>query len=246
MKRFTGHGGEEWGSYVDVKINSVELFKKEIFKFKKKHTPVEQKSFCIHFGSVTDVYQPLEAKYKITRECLKILKDNDIKSEISILTKSRLVLRDIDLLKELSGVSVGLTLTSTSDELSRVIEPNSSVVSERLNVLKKLNQAGIKTYAFVGPLIPGILDTEKELWKLFSLIAETGNKEIWVELLNPRGGKVDKIYSSVRNFDKELGKEIRQKCELLNTAEYRKRIQLLLDDYAKELNLFLTVPVIEH
>ena len=80
------HPNEEWGSYVDVKTNAPELLKKELEKLEKK---TDKKDFgVIFFSSVTDPYQGLEAKYKLTRQCLKVLADFGYEGKISILTKS--------------------------------------------------------------------------------------------------------------------------------------------------------------
>ena len=90
MKRFTGHT-EKWGKFIDVKINAPEVLEKELSRSPEKGT--------VLLGSVTDAYQPIERKYKITRAILEILLKHHF--PISILTKSDLVVRDIDLLKKL-------------------------------------------------------------------------------------------------------------------------------------------------
>jgi len=96
------HPDEEWGTYLDVKINAPELLKKQLEKLKKKFS---KKDFgFIFLSSVTDPYVGMEAKYKITRKCLQVLADFDYQGGIGIQTKSPLVTRDVDLLKKLRSV----------------------------------------------------------------------------------------------------------------------------------------------
>jgi DNA repair photolyase len=143
MKRFTGHR-EPWGEFVDVKINAAQLLREEI---KKKRMG------RVWISGMCDPYQPLERKYKITRECLGILRENDW--PITIQTKSPLVLRDIRLLKNFSRAEVGLTITTSSERIRRIFEPRAPPIEKRIETLKKLSSEGIKTYAMIGPILPG-------------------------------------------------------------------------------------------
>lgn len=147
MKRFTKHT-EPWGSFVDIKVNSPEILKKQLSKNPKKSTAL--------IGSVTDAYQPIEKRYGITRKLLEIIVDHQF--PVSILTKSNLVLRDIDLLSKLDDCDVGITVTSLDDEFRKRFEPFTSSISDRINCLKSLHEIGIKTYVFIGPIFPQIVD----------------------------------------------------------------------------------------
>ena len=142
MKKFTNHN-EDWGQFIDIKINSPELIPDSDGKYKGK-------SFFM--SSVTDPYLKLEEKYKITRQILERLINWDI--DLSIQTKSNLILRDIDIIKKFKNCKVGLTLTTTDDNLRKEIEPFASSVDSRINVLKKLKENHIKTYVFIGPIMP--------------------------------------------------------------------------------------------
>ena len=110
MKRFTGHK-EPWGDFVDVKINAAELLSKEI---KKKRVGT------VWVSGVCDPYQPLEAKYKLTRKCLEILVHNNW--PVFIQTRSPLVLRDLDIFKEAKNIDVGLSITTANDEIRKIVE----------------------------------------------------------------------------------------------------------------------------
>jgi len=124
----------KWGELVEVKINLPRILSKEL-RVKKKGV--------VGLGTVTDPYQPSEKKYEITRRCLELLLLHDF--PVCIQTKSSLVLRDIDLLKEFKNVEVGITLTALDDTLGEKMEPGASSVSERLRALFELREIGIKT-----------------------------------------------------------------------------------------------------
>jgi DNA repair photolyase len=142
MKRFTGHT-EPWGRFVDIKINTPEVLRRQLKRAEKG---------TIILSSVTDPYQPLEKKYMITRKCLEILEF--FQFPVDILTKSPLVLRDIDIILKLNNVNVGLTITSDDEKARTVFEPQAPPIQTRIEALKKLHKAGIKTYVFIGPLLP--------------------------------------------------------------------------------------------
>jgi len=148
MKRFTGHKGEDWGSFVDVKINAPDTINPKSIK----------KDSLILIGSVTDPYQPLEAKYKITRGCLEKLLE--FQPRLEILTKSPLVLRDLDLLKQFKNLRVGISVGILDENISRKLEPCASSPRRRLETLKKLHEEGIRTYLFISPIFPEITNFE--------------------------------------------------------------------------------------
>lgn len=106
---------------------------------------------------VTDPYQPIEKKYELTRRCLEVFLKRWPRSEefmLSILTRSALVLKDSDLLKQLKNLEVGLSITTDSDPIREIFEPNAHSIASRIEALRRLKAAGIKTYAFVGPMLP--------------------------------------------------------------------------------------------
>lgn len=109
-------------------------------------------------GSVTDAYQPVEQKYRLTRVILEILLQHDF--PVSVLTKSNLVVRDLDLFKQFSKCEVGLTITTTDQEIARNFEPHSSTPQQRIKALETLHRSGITTYVFIGPILPELTDLE--------------------------------------------------------------------------------------
>ena len=143
MKRFTGHR-EEWGEFVDIKINAAELLTREVKK-KKKGT--------VWVSGVCDAYQDLEQKYMLTRRCLEILVENGW--PITIQTKSPLFLRDIEILKRAVDAEVGFTITTADERMRRIFEPGAPAIEKRVNALGILHAEGIRTFVMVAPLLPG-------------------------------------------------------------------------------------------
>jgi DNA repair photolyase len=142
MKRFTGHK-ESWGDFVDAKINAPDLLNTEIKKKKKG---------IVWMSGVCDPYQPLEAKYKLSRKCLEILVQNSW--PVIIQTRSPLVLRDLDIFKEAKNLEVGLSITSANDDIRKIFEPNAPPIMARLRALESLHRNGIKTYVMIAPILP--------------------------------------------------------------------------------------------
>jgi DNA repair photolyase len=165
IKKFSGHK-EPWGGFVDIKINAADLLQVEIRK---------KKCGTVWVSGLCDPYQPLEAKYKLTRKCLEILAYYNWL--VVIQTRSSLVLRDMDILKGAKDFEVGLTITTADDEMRKLFEPNASPIKERLNTLDELHRSGIRTYAMIAPILPG---------------AET--------LVNALEGKVDYIIIDRMNY----------------------------------------------
>ena len=142
MKRFSGHK-ENWGEFVDVKINAPELLNQEIKKKKKGR---------VWISGVCDPYQPLEKKYELTKKCLEILQKNNW--PVVIQTKSPLVLRDLELLKKFQEIEVGFTITTDDEEIRKIFELRTVPINERIETLDKLHQEGIKTFVMIAPLLP--------------------------------------------------------------------------------------------
>ena len=195
MRRYSGHS-EAWGEFVDVKVNAAEILKKQLDKAKRG---------TVWISSVCDPYQGLEATYQLTRSCLKELAKKDF--PVNIQTKSKLVLRDVDLFQEFKAIEVGLTITTDDERVATLFEPGATSVEERVRALENIHSSGIKTFAFVGPLLPG-------------------NPERLIESLE---GKVDTVFIdrmnyiySMRGFYNQLGLQ-----EQMNDGffrEYRERM----------------------
>jgi DNA repair photolyase len=142
MKRFSGHQ-EPWGDFVDVKINAADLLQAEIKRKKKGNVWV---------SGVCDPYQPLEKKYELTRKCLEILVQNNW--PVIIQTRSPLVLRDLDILKQAEDMEVGLSITTANDQIRKIFEPQAPSIPERLRAIDTIHCNGIRTYVMIAPILP--------------------------------------------------------------------------------------------
>lgn len=183
VKRFTGHD-EPWGHFLDVKINAPEVLAKELARKPKRG--------IVLLGSVTDAYQPVERKYCITRAILKILLQYDF--PVSVLTKSHLVVRDLDLFKQFTQCEVGLTVTTTDQKIARDFEPRSSTPQQRIEALETLHQNGITTYAFIGPILPELTNLEA----IFTAIQGKVNF-VMAESLNLKCGNWENIRNLLKS-----------------------------------------------
>ncbi len=151
-----------------VKKNAAEIFEKEVIKYKQK-----KKKSVIVIGNISDTYQPIEMKYRLTRKLLEICYEHDFPCFIE--TKSPLILNDIDIIEKLSKkglIGVGMTVTSYDNDFTRLVEPfvsRSKVVrsqirpKERILTLKKLSEIGIDTYLHITPYFPYITDKDIEI-----------------------------------------------------------------------------------
>jgi len=179
--RFVGEQVDNCGNYVYAKINAVSVFEAELARVRR-----DGRAPSILLSSVTDPYQGVEKKYRLTRGILEALAREPYPGVVSILTKSPMVLRDVDLLRQLPRAEVGLTVTTTDDRLSRFLEVRAPLASRRLRTLAELHAAGIQTYAFLGPLLPHFRYDPGALDAAFAGIAQTGVSSVFVEHINLR------------------------------------------------------------
>lgn len=173
MQRFHPHA-EPWGAFVDVKINAVEVLKRQL----RRAPPGE-----VFVSSACDGWQPVEEHYCLTRRCCELLVEHGFK--VHVLSKSLLVRRDLDVLAR-GKSQVGTTLTTLDEHLRAVWEPRAGSVADRLALIDAARQAGIETAVMFGPLLPGFSDSAATLSALLKQAACRGVGVIWVDALNPR------------------------------------------------------------
>ena len=166
MKRFTGHQ-ENWGDFVDIK------------KCNKKINLRKISGKNVFLSSVTDCYNEFEERYLITRKILEQLVDSDC--YLSISTKSSLILRDTDLLKQIKNLTVSMSINTLDESFKNDMDKASSIKS-RLNTLEELHENGIYTVLFMSPIFPYITQ-----WKEIIEISKEYVDEYWFENLNLRG-----------------------------------------------------------
>lgn len=167
MKRFTGHT-EPWGTFLDVK------------HWPEIKNPQKYRGQRVVIGSVTDGYLPQEEQFQNTRKLLEQLRGSE--AEILICTKSDLVVRDLDLLKQLGKVTVSWSI-NTLDEALRQDMDKAVSIERRLTAMKTVYDAGIRTVCFISPVFPGITDFAA----IFHRVKDQCDL-VWLENLNLRGG----------------------------------------------------------
>lgn len=179
------------------KLNAISTLERELSRKEKG---------VIGMGSMSDPYNPQEKKYEITRDALKLIQKYNY--GVSIDTKSDLVLRDIDCLKEISkknNVIVKFTITTASDELSKKIEPHVCPSSKRFAAIKKLSDNGIFVGIMINPVLPFITDSAENIRSLVRLAHESGAKFIHTYMsMTLRDNQRDYYYYS--KIDKEIKK----------------------------------------
>ena len=156
---------------IEVKQNAPELLEKALRSKRKK--------CVIGTGSMSDPYMPAEKELLLMRRCLEVIKKYDFGA--ALITKSDLVLRDLDLLRAINEEQkavVQMTLTTFNDDLCRLIEPNVCPASRRYEVLKAMQENDIPTYVWLTPLLPYINDTPENLMGLLEMCADAGVKGI--------------------------------------------------------------------
>ncbi len=145
--------GLDFESVIFVKTRAPELLRAELLK-KRLREPLV-------FSGVTDCYQPAERRFELTRRCLEVLES--VRHPVSLITKSRLITRDIDLLERMATrgqAAVAISLTTLDPVLARRLEPRASLPSARLDAIHRLSEAGIPTGVMTAPIIPGLNDHE--------------------------------------------------------------------------------------
>lgn len=156
---------------VKGKENMLQILENELSKKRLKGV--------VGIGAMSDTYNPMEIKYQQTRGALQLISKYGF--GVSIDTKSDLILRDIDLLKEINSknnVIIKFTITTPDDKLSKIIEPNVCISSKRLEAIKILNDNGIFTGIMMNPVLPFITDKEEDIKKLVELANRSGAKFI--------------------------------------------------------------------
>jgi DNA repair photolyase len=153
-------------SEIRVKVNALDLLEDVLPRKRMRGT--------IGFGSMNDPYMPVEREYQLTGKALEIISSN--KFPVHILTKSDLVLKDIDLLKNISRVyaAVSFTITTADDELARKLEPGAPLPSDRFRAMLKLAEAGILTGVTMMPMLPFLEDNEQNVLQIVSRAHDSG------------------------------------------------------------------------
>ena len=215
MKRFTGHT-EEWGEFIDIKRCDKKI---DLDKISHKN---------VFLSSVTDCYNKYEEEYSITRNILEQLINSDC--NLSISTKSKLILRDLDILKKIKNLVVCMSI-NTLDEKFREDMDKASSIKERLDTLKTLHENGIYTVLFMSPIFPYITD-----WKEIIEVSKDYIDEYWFENLNLRGSYKTDILNYIKTNYKEYYNSY---CDiyLKNNMNYWEELAKKINSYCDKNNI---------
>jgi DNA repair photolyase len=181
----------EWGRTVAVKRNIPKVLAKEL-KSKKKGV--------VGISLTTDPYQHAEKKYRVTRMCLEQLSRHDF--PVSILTKSPLITRDLDIMRNFKEIEVGLTITTNNESEKKILEPNTPTIESRIEALKGITEEGIDTYAYLGPLYPTL--KEEDLEDLVGKLKDVGIPRISTDTLNLKPGVWGAVSSVLESYPSKL------------------------------------------
>ena len=220
-----------------LKENALLILENEISK-KRDHG-------VVGIGSMSDTYNPLELKYEQTRNALKLLSKYNF--GVSIDTKSDLILRDLDLLKEINSknnVIIKFTITTPNDDLSKIIEPNVCVSSKRFEAIKELSDNGIFTGIMMNPVLPFITDNIEDIKLLVKKAYESGAKFIQTYMgMTLRENQRDYYYEMLDKYFKGLREKYikyygeRYNCAIPNYKELYKVFTNECDKYGILYNM---------
>jgi len=212
MKRFTKHD-EEWGTFIDIKHSEKPVSKKKL----------QGKS--VFMSSVTDCYNEFEKKHGITRGILEQL--TDIECELTISTKSDLILRDIELLKKCRNLKVSVSI-NTLDESFRKDMDRASSIEERFDALRILHERGIHTVLFMSPIFPGVTDFREIIEASRSFV-----DEYWFENLNLRGSYKGTILSYINEKYPQYT-EVYDDIYRKKNRDYWRVLAIEIEEYCRE------------
>ena len=225
MERFHPHC-EPWGEFVDVKVNAVEVLKRQLRRAKPGD---------VFVSSACDGWQPIEAERRLTRRCCQLLLEYGF--QVNVLTKSALVLRDLDLFSGQSA-RIGVTVTTLDEPLRTLWEPRSSSVDERFRVIEAARRAGLSTAIMFGPLLPLVSDGQASIEAMFARAADAGVDTIWIDALNPR----PRVWPAVARLLRERFPEMQQRYRKIlfdnkSRAAYVAEVRSRVAQAAKRLRL---------
>lgn len=218
MKRFTGHD-EKWGTFIDIKECDKPIAIKKL------------KGKTVFISSVTDCYNPFEERHGITRKILEQLVNADC--EVTISTKSNLILRDLELLKDFLRLKVAFSINTLNESFRKDMD-QASAIQERLNAMEELYHAGIHTVLFMSPIFPYLTE-----WKEIIHSTKGFVKEYWFENLNLRGAYKKTILGYVGEHYPDLAQEY-ERIYIQKDNGYWHKLAAEMDEYCRKLGVEYT------
>lgn len=186
----------------------------------------------VFLGTICDPYQPVEAVFRLSRQVLEILGRAGF--QVEVLTKSDLILRDLDVLKRYPGFGVELTITTLNERVRQVFEPGAVPAERRLQALARLVAAGVPATVFVGPVLPYFSDSAEQLEEIFQAIARTGVPQVLVDRFNYLNEKLPVLRPLLREHPQALKAFERANCE---PEDYAGRLREMVTGALKRTGL---------
>ncbi len=213
--------GEDFNRKIVVKVNAVERLRAEL-------ADPKWSGDAVAMGTNTDPYQRAEGKYRLTRGVLEVLTEHA--NPFSILTKSALVVRDLDVLTtaaERADVRVNFSIGTLDERVWRATEPGTPHPRRRLDALRRLADAGIRTGALIAPVLPALSDRSDQLREVATEIAAAGGEILGTSALYLRPGTREHFLSWLANFDPALHRDYvrRYATGAYAPARYSERIR---------------------
>ena len=225
MQRFHPHD-EPWGAFVDVKINAVEVLKRQL----RRAAPGD-----VFLSSACDGWQPIEAERRLTRRCAELLLERGF--HVNVLTKSSLILKDLDVFAG-RPARIGVTITTLDERLRKLWEPGAAGVEERLGVIEAARRAGLETSVMFGPLLPFLSDNQADIDALFQRAGDLKVDRIWVDAMNPRPRVWPAVDELLRREFPDLLQPYRQMLfDQKKRAEYLQSLHARIESAAQRLSL---------
>ncbi len=188
-------GADTWGRWVQVKVNAPDVIRREMLDVPR--------DAHILIGSATDAWQPVEKRYRVSRGVLYEL--SFYPNRVTILTRSPLLLRDIDLLRRFEQVSVHISVPTVDEQVRRVFEPHAPAVAGRVELTRRLLSAGIRTTWAWCPFLPGVENTPEQIREYVRTAKQAGVREVWVGRINYWSALQDRYKALVRRYRARAG-----------------------------------------
>ncbi|MFN2528029.1 MAG: radical SAM protein [Candidatus Baltobacteraceae bacterium] len=191
-------GIKSWGSRIYAKVNAPQVLRAELRRKNRERD-------CVCIGTVTDPYQPLEGRYRLTRGILEALRDFEV--PVGIITRSPLVIRDIDVLSAIARTAnahVSVSIATMDPSLAREIEPTVAPPQKRMLAVRKLAEAGISVSVALAPILPMINDDRESIEAVVTATREAGAQTLWHSTLNLREVTRDAFFKYLRAMQPQL------------------------------------------
>jgi len=217
--------GLDWGNFVMAKENILEILARDV---KKKPKGI------VGVSTITDPYQSIEKKLELTRNGIEMLSTNGF--HVSIQTKSNLVLRDLDLISP-GTFDIGVTITTSRSDLSRILEPSAPLPENRAQILDECSKKGVETWLFFGPIIPHVNDSPADIVSVVKL-AKRSNSVILYDRFREKRWVLEVLLPKLDELESGLGQKVK---DTINDLSYWRQTSSLIERVCRDQGVNLKV-----